>query len=158
MPRYDLPGMPMARYEEIWRELPFKEGPEGPNKGMSWILESENEELEAREGDVTVTKTFLGRVWGTYLALQQKQTRTYRTTPVGNWSVRTTGTVVSARREEWNSGWTELYVAGPEGDTIPSLMKGFEGEAQARGSWEVLGLKVVIAGQVYVVRACERIR
>lgn len=159
MPRFDLPGMPMAPYEEIWRELPFKEGPEGPNQGMSWILESEDDEFREKEGDFTVTKTFLGRVWGTYLALQQQQTRTYWRNPAGGWSVKVTGTMVSARREEWmNSRWTERYVAGPAGDFLPSLMKGFEGEAQARGSWELQGLKVIIAGRVYANRACERIR
>lgn len=156
MPRPDLPGAPMTEYEEVWRELPFKEGPEGPERGISWILESDDRELGEKEGDVTVMKTFLGRIWGTYLALQQEQVHTRRKDQAGGWTVSKTGAEVSARREEWSSGWSARYVVGPGGDTLPSMMKGFEGESQ--GSWRVPGGKVMVQGRPYIVRAFEEIR
>ncbi|KAJ5656952.1 hypothetical protein N7507_008902 [Penicillium longicatenatum] len=78
MPRPDLPGAPDTEYEEVWRELPFRQGPEGKGKGISWVLESDDGDLGEREGEVTVVKTFLGRIWGTYLALQQKQVHVRR--------------------------------------------------------------------------------
>lgn len=156
MPRPDLPGAPVTEYEEVWRELAFKEGPEGPGKGISWVLESDDGESGEEEGDVTVTKTFLGRIWGSYLALQQEQVHTRLKDQAGRWIVSKTGAEVSARREEWSSGWSAPYVVGPEGDTLPSMMKGFEGEGQ--GSWRVTGEKVSVQGRCYIVRAFEEIR
>lgn len=156
MPRPDLPGAPMTEYEEVWRELPFKEGPEGPKRGMSWILESDDGEFGEKEGDVTVTKTFLGRIWGTYLALQQEQVHTRRKGQAGGWIVSKTGAEVSARREEWSSAWSARYVVGSEGDALPSMMKGFEGEGQ--GSWKMPGEKVIVQGRPYIVRAFEEMR
>lgn len=159
MPRPDLPAAPVTEYEEVWRELPFEEGPEGPRKGVSWVLESDDGGVrESVEGEVEVKKTFLGRIWGVYLALRQGQTHVRRRDGTGNWVVKKTGGVVSARREEWSSesGWKERYVVGPEGDALPSMIHGLEGEGQ--GSWKVPGEKVVIQGRSFVVRAFEEIQ
>lgn len=157
MPHPELPGAPMTAFEEVWRELPFREGPEGAKKGMSWILESEHGDLAEKEGEVTVTKTFLGRIWGTYLALQQTQTHSRQKDEAGAWAVKRAGEEVSARREEWSSGlWEEKYVVGPDATAVPSMKSGFEGEGE--GSWRVPGEKVVVQGKSFVVRAFEEIQ
>lgn len=153
MPRPDLPGAPMTDYEEIWRELPFREGPEGAKKGMSWVLESDDGGMS--EGEVTLTKTFLGRIWGTYLALRQTQVHTRKKGSNGDWVVSKTAADVSARREEWSSGWKDRYVVGVDGSTLPSMAAGFDGEGT--GSWRVPGGKVTIQGESYIVRAFEEI-
>ncbi|KAJ5087895.1 hypothetical protein N7456_011511 [Penicillium angulare] len=157
MPRVDLPGEPMTTFEEVWRDVPFIEGPEGARKGISWILESSHDELEnEKEGDVTVTKKFLGRIWGTYLAFQQAQTHSKEKGADGKFSVKRSGAEVSARREEWNgSEWQGKYVLGPEVDAVPSMKTGFEGEG--KGAWRVPGEKVLIDGISYIVRAFEEI-
>lgn len=155
MPRPDLPGAPVTEYEEVWRELPFREGPEGARKGIAWVLESVDGDLGEKEGEVTVTKTFLGRIWGTYLALQQGQIHRRHKAPSGEWVVSKSGTNVSARREEWSSGWSDRYVVGVDGGVLPSMMAGFEGEGE--GSWRVPGEKVTFRGRLYVVRAFEEI-
>lgn len=154
MPRPDLPGAPVTEYEEFWRELPFREGPEGPKRGISWVLESDDGDLSETEGEVTVTKTFLGRIWGTYLALQQVQTHT-RQRDSGRWMISKTGTDVSARREEWNSGWHERYAVGTHAE-LPSMIDGLDGEGE--GSWRRPGEKVRIGGKWYSVRAFEEIK
>lgn len=71
MARPDAPGAPMTDYEEIWRDLPFRVGPEGANGGASWILESDEGALG--EGEHQVNKVFLARIQGSYLALGQRQ-------------------------------------------------------------------------------------
>ncbi|GAB1198319.1 hypothetical protein APSETT444_007638 [Aspergillus pseudonomiae] len=43
MARPDVPGAPVTEYEEVWRELTFKEGPEGSGQGASWVLESKHD-------------------------------------------------------------------------------------------------------------------
>ncbi|OKP12503.1 hypothetical protein PENSUB_1869 [Penicillium subrubescens] len=154
MPRPDLPGAPETEYEEVWRELPFKEGPEGPGKGMSWVLESDDGEPEG-EGEFTVVKTFLGRIWGTYLALEQTQTHIRTRSPSGDLVVRKTGADVSARREEWSSAWENRYVVGVNGEKLPSIGNGFEGEGQ--GYWRVSGERVSVRGRTFIVRAFEEI-
>ncbi|KAJ5157057.1 uncharacterized protein N7482_008157 [Penicillium canariense] len=154
MPRPDLPGAPVTEYEEVWRELPFREGPEGMSKGMSWVLESDDSELE-REGEITVTKTFLGRIWGTYLALQQSQTHKRQKNKSGAWTVIKTGADVSVRREEWSSAWKDRYVVGTAGAVLPSMRTGFEGEG--KGPWRVPGEKLNIDGRSFIVRAFEEI-
>ena len=156
MPHPELPGAPMTAFEEVWRELSFREGPEGAKKGMSWILESEHGDLSENDGEVTVTKTFLGRIWGTYLAFQQTQTHSRQKDEAGAWSVKRTGAEVSARREEWSGVWEEKYVVGPAGSDVPSMKTGFDGEG--KGSWKVPGEKVVIQGKPFVVRAFEEIQ
>ncbi len=73
----------------------------------------------------------------------------------GKASLKRTGAEVSARREEWKSGWEEKYVVGPDGGSLPSMKTGFEGEGQ--GSWRVPGEKVVIQGKSFIVRAFEEL-
>lgn len=155
MPRPDLPGAPETEYEEVWRELPLREGPEGPHKGVSWILESDDGDVGNEEGEVTIIKTFIGRIWGTYLVLRQTQTHTRRKSLAGELVVHRSGADVSARREEWDSGWNGKYVVGAAADTLPSMMVGFDGEGA--GSWRIPGEKVQVQGQSYIVRAFEQI-
>ncbi|KAJ5758160.1 uncharacterized protein N7511_006854 [Penicillium nucicola] len=154
MPRPDLPGAPECAYEEVWRELAFRTGPEG-NGGLSWVLESDSEGRdgdESDEGEVTVVKTFLGRIWGTYLALRQTQTHRRLKDPSGGSVVKKSGAAVSARREEWENGWREKYVVGQDVRYLPSMINGFAGE----GRWKV-GDKVKINGGEYIVRAYENL-
>jgi hypothetical protein len=155
MPRRDLPGSPDKEYEEVWQGLPFREGPEGPGKGLSWVLESDDGDLGSGEGEVTVTKTFIGRIWGTYLALSQIQTHTRQKTPSGDLVVKKSGADVSARREEWGSGWNEKYAVGEAAGTLPSMVVGLDGEGE--GSWRIPGEKVEVQGKTYIVRAFEQI-
>ena len=155
MPRHDLPGAPDKEYEEVWRELPFREGPEGPKKGISWVLESDDGDLGSGEGEVTVTKTFIGRIWGTYLALRQTQIHSRQKTPSGDLVVKKSGADVSARREEWESGWNEKYLVGEAAGSLPSMVVGFDGEGV--GSWRTPGEKVEVQGKTYIVRAFEEI-
>ncbi|KAJ5341516.1 hypothetical protein N7541_010640 [Penicillium brevicompactum] len=154
MPRPDIPGTPETEYEEVWRELPFREGPEGSQKGLSWVLESADEDVE-KEGEATITKTFIGRIWGTYLALQQVQTLKKEKDSTGNMVVNKSGADVSARREEWDSGWKVKYAVGGSSDTLPSMVGGFEKEIT--GSLKVTGEKVFVQGKPFVVRAYEEI-
>lgn len=156
MARHDLPGAPMGEYEEVWRELSPREGPEGQDKGISWVLESDNGDMGNYEGEIKVVKTFLERVQGTYIALRQTQTHTRCRTSTGEWEVTKSGTDVSARREEWDPafGWREKYVIGAVA-SIPSANGGLHGEAE--GSWRVPGEWVVIGGTTYIVRAFEEI-
>ena len=156
MPRHDLPGAPMTDYEEIWRELTPREGPEGKNRGVSWILESVGEDFGDREGEIKVVKTFLGRIWGTYVALRQVQTHTRQKTPSGEWKVSKTGADVSARREEWEPsfGWKAKYVIGKDGNTLPSMNDGFGNKGKVQRS---SGEKIVIGGETYLVRSFEEI-
>lgn len=156
MPRPDLPGNPLTDYEEVWRELPFRLGPEGPNKGISWVLESDTSVPDNQEGIHKVTKTFLGRVWGTFLALRQEQTIVSSKDPSGNWISNKSGSEVAAKREEWDSGWVNRYNVGNENATLPSIQAGLEGEAI--GSWRVVGDKVSVGGEQYIVRAFEELR
>ncbi|CAG8126458.1 unnamed protein product [Penicillium salamii] len=152
MPRPDVPGSPDTEYEEVWRELPFRIGPEGPAKGLSWVLESDDGIIQTG-GEVTVTKTFLGRIWGTYLALRQVRTHRREEDSKGNLVAKRSGFDVSARREEWDSEWKEKYTVGASVSDLPSMVAGFEGD-QSR--WRV-GEKVVVQGQTYLVRAFEEI-
>ncbi|KAJ5085358.1 hypothetical protein N7532_010129 [Penicillium argentinense] len=160
MPHPELPGAPMTAFEEVWHNLPFREGPEGAKQGISWILESDDEDFRQseEEGEVTLTKMFIGRVWGTYQAFQQVQVHSRRKDQDGNWVFKRTGAEVSARREEFSpgAGWVDKYVVGPEGASVPSMKTEFDGEGQ--GSWKVPGEKVVIDGKSFIVRAFEEIK
>ncbi|GAB1214309.1 hypothetical protein ATERTT37_003471 [Aspergillus terreus] len=153
MPRPDLPGAPVTEYEEVWRELPFRPGPEGSQRGLSWVLESKGPEVSSvGEGGVRVERTFLARIWGTYLALRQVQTIVRSGSGV---SVKS-GEDVSARREEWDesTGWTAKYVLGKDGESLPSMADvAHEGE----GEWRTLGGMVRIQEAEYTVRAFEEI-
>ncbi|KAJ5893361.1 hypothetical protein N7495_005052 [Penicillium taxi] len=151
MPRHDLPGAPVAEYEEVWRELPFRESPEGTKKGISWVLESDDGDLSEIEGEVTVRKIFLGRIWGTFLALQQDLTHVRQRSPSGEWLVTKTGGVVSARREEWSDGWMERYAVGRFGGSLPSMARGIQG----MDSWETVGERIDIDGRPFILRAFE---
>lgn len=153
MPRPDVPGAPVTKYEEVWRELAFRVGPEGPGCGVSWVLESKVPVLE--EGiEVRVSRTFIGRIWGTYLALCQEQTLV-RAKGSEAASV-TEGRTVSARREEWNrsSGWSAEYVLGEEGENLPSMVN-ITGEGSTE--WRTPGATVTIQGESYIVRSFEEI-
>ncbi|KAJ5526664.1 hypothetical protein N7513_010823 [Penicillium frequentans] len=154
MPRPDLPGAPETEYEEVWRELPFRQGPEGAKKGISWVLESDDGDLGEQEGEFTVVKTFLGRIWGTYLALQQKQIHVRRKDAAGRWVVSKNGAAASARREEWvGSRWEARYVIGDAGDELASMITGI---AEGKG-WRTPGERIVIHGKTFIVRAFEEI-
>ncbi|PWY69424.1 hypothetical protein BO83DRAFT_428755 [Aspergillus eucalypticola CBS 122712] len=150
MPRADLPGSPIAEYEEVWRELKFQEGPEGPNTGVSWVLESRQKPLDEGE-EAEVERTFLGRVWGTYLALHQVQIHTRPR--CSSTTVVKSGQEVSARREEWDSasGWQLKYSIGPAGAQLPSTT-----QILGDSSWRT-GQTVILAGKEYIVRGFERI-
>lgn len=151
MPRPDIPGNPVSDYEEVWRDLPIHEGPEGRGCGLSWILESENASLG--EGQHRVQKVFLARIGGKYLALYQGQVRQRCQTPQGE-TVKITGDSVSARREEWvGDHWEEKYAWGRNSCDLPSMAKGFDEKLPA--SWYP-GAKVDVGGRRYVVRAFEK--
>ncbi|OJJ43636.1 hypothetical protein ASPZODRAFT_154473 [Penicilliopsis zonata CBS 506.65] len=150
MPRPDLPGAPVRAYEEVWRALSFRTGPEGSPGGISWVLESEENE-EAEAVTVAIKKTFLARIWGSYLAVQQELTvRRWR--EGGEWKKTVvTGGEVSARREEWEgTQWTPVYVVGEQGETLPSLGRSVNDGLQVPGNEAV-----VVEGQRFLVRAFE---
>ncbi|GFF79383.1 hypothetical protein IFM61392_08534 [Aspergillus lentulus] len=151
MPRWDLPGKPVREYEEVWRELPFREGPEGPGRGVSWVLEARGGERGvSRKDGCMVTRVFIARIWGTFVALRQEQMHSGGDSE----AVVNDGREVSARREEWNSttGWKTKYVLGPDADKLPSMTTIDTGD----GDWSV-GSEVIVNGQPYIVRAFERI-
>lgn len=150
MPRPDLPDAPVSEYEEIWRTLDPRVGPEGHNARVSWILESVDSSLDRENGKVV--KTFLGRVGGTFLVLRQTQ---FHARSHGG-EVSKTGSEVSARREEWEegSGWIAKYVVGDDAGSLPSMCAGLGGEDE--GSWKEGG-KARLGETGYVVRALERV-
>lgn len=138
----------MTDYEEVWRYLPFREGPAGPGRGLSWILESDEGVLE--EGQHQVTKMFLAQIGGSYLVLHQKQIHTVGQTALGERAVQITGEEVSARREEWTDGhWEVKHALGPGSDSLPSMVNGLDVEMWGRKSGE----KVTVGGCDFIVRA-----
>ncbi|KAH3552020.1 hypothetical protein KXW20_002258 [Aspergillus fumigatus] len=150
MPRWDLPGKPVREYEEVWRELAFREGPEGPGRGVSWVLEARGDVQGVSGQDAsTVTRMFIARIWGTYVALRQEQMHAGGDSEA---EIKDGGEV-SARREEWDStsGWKTKYVLGPDADKLPSMTIG-----TGDGDWSI-GSEVLLSDQPYIVRACERI-
>ncbi|KAJ5932273.1 hypothetical protein N7516_006762 [Penicillium verrucosum] len=149
MARPDVPGAPMTDYEEVWRYLPFREGPKGLGRGLSWILESDEGVLE--EGQHQVTKMFLARIGGSYLVLHQKQIHVVGQTALRGRAVQINGEKVSARREEWTDGhWEVKYALGPGNDGLPSMANGLDVKMQGRKS----GDKVTVGGWDFIVRAC----
>lgn len=152
MARPDKPGSPMTDYEEIWRHLPRRKGPEGPAHGVSWILESDGGALG--EGRYNITKVFMGRIGATYLALHQEQVHVRSRASDGELLVKIAGGDVSARREEWFDGhWEVKYNLGPSSGDLPSMAKDVEEGRQ--GQWRIPGEKVTVGGHVYIVRAFE---
>ncbi|CRL25920.1 unnamed protein product [Penicillium camemberti] len=148
MARPDVPGAPMTDYEEVWRYLPFREGPEGPGRGLSWILESDEGVLE--EGRHQVTKMFLAQIGGSYLVFYQKQIHVVGQTPLRERAVQITGEEVSARREEWTDGhWEVKYALGPGSDGLPSMANGLDVKMRGCKSGE----KVTVGGWDFIVRA-----
>lgn len=151
MSRPDLPGAPVTEYEEVWRELSFREGPEGPGKGVSWVLESKHD-LELGEGqEVEVSRTFLARIWGTYLVVRQRQV--YVCLAGSKDAVVKTGKGVSARREEWDSTrWSAKYVLGLEGDSLPSAQ-----DVEANEQLRTPGGTILVKGEPYTIRSYEEV-
>lgn len=151
MSRPDLPGSPVTEYEEVWRELSFREGPEGPGKGVSWVLESKHD-LELGEGqEVEVSRTFLARIWGTYLVVRQRQV--YVRLAGSKDAVVKTGKGVSARREEWDSTrWSAKYVLGLEGDSLPSAQ-----DVEANEQLRTPGGTILVKGEPYTIRSYEEV-
>lgn len=148
MPRWDLPGKPVREYEEVWRELAFREG---PGRGVSWVLEARGDVQGVSGQDAsTVTRMFIARIWGTYVALRQEQMHSGGDSEA---EIKDGGEV-SARREEWDStsGWKTKYVLGPDADKLPSMTTIGTGD----GDWSI-GSEVLLSDQPYIVRACERI-
>lgn len=138
----------MTDYEEVWRYLPFREGPEGPGRGLSWILESDEGVLE--EGRHQVTKMFLAQIGGSYLVFYQKQIHVVGQTPLRERAVQITGEEVSARREEWTDGhWEVKYALGPGSDGLPSMANGLDVKMRGCKSGE----KVTVGGWDFIVRA-----
>lgn len=141
MPRPDIPGTPITKYEEVWRYHPVQNYPE---PSSAWILESVDNKLRG-------SKTFLGRIGGVYLALHQEQVHADSSA-----SAAVKGGPVSARREEWTgTQWEEKYVLGPSGKVLPSMQIGIDGIMQK--SWNSLGQKVSVGECQYIVRAFENL-
>ena len=152
MRRPDRPGAPMADYEEIWRYLPWRDVPEESGGNTSWVLESVDCVLG--EGQHLITKQFLAKVGGFYLVQQQEQTHVKTQSAEGEWTVKSIGEQVSARREEWlGDHWAEKYVLGPQGKKLPSMAKDLIGKGQSL--WWTPGEKVTIRDSQYLVRELE---
>lgn len=152
MPRADLPGKPVCEYEEVWRELEFRRGPEGPSTGVSWVLESSQTGSDLEEGEEgDVARTFIGRVWGTYLALRQVQR--HSRSAGSNTTVVKDGEEVSALREEWDAteGWCTKYNLGAEVQQLPSMKDIPDAQEWTNGQ------TVTITGVQFTVRAFEEI-
>jgi hypothetical protein len=156
MPRPDIPGNPVAAYEEVWQDLEPNEGPEGPGKGLSWILESEDENVISGVDGGSAVRTFMARIWGSCLVLRQTQSWRHDTASgnAGGKGMVKEGGEVSARREEWNpsTGWTVKYVLGGEGCQLPSISR-----FQTQESGWKTGQSVIVDGQRYIVRAFEEV-
>ncbi|KAL4756540.1 uncharacterized protein BDW70DRAFT_10577 [Aspergillus foveolatus] len=149
MPRPDLPGAPVKEYEEVWRELPFvrMEG----HENVSFVLESTTGGTQLKEGEEKeVTRTFIGAIWGSYIALRQTQVLAR---PIGETkTVIKSGAEVSAKREEFveGQGFVVRYSLGPEADELPT-----HSEIQLPASDGSLE-RLVVGGQEYVVRSWEK--
>ncbi|KAF8854873.1 hypothetical protein BDZ45DRAFT_747027 [Acephala macrosclerotiorum] len=128
-------GMAVTAYEEVWRVLAPKPGPD-TGTGSAWILESAD-----AEGD---TKTFLGRVGGSYMAMRGKTGEKWKD---GEFGARSEGWDVKERR--WKDKYVIGYIAG-----IPSPAELGTGLFDGEDAWKE-GAKVTVLGQEYIVRAFE---
>ncbi|RDW64319.1 uncharacterized protein DSM5745_09730 [Aspergillus mulundensis] len=146
MPRPDLPGAPVSEYEEVWRELPFPrmEGREN----VSFVMESATGGTLGEGEEKEVTRTFIGGIWGTYIALRQRQVLVR---PVGETKIVVrSGGEVSARREDFVHGGFEVkYSLGSEADKLPTR------EDIRSPSSDGAPEKLVVCGQEYIVRSWE---
>jgi hypothetical protein len=149
MSRPDVPGSPVTEYEEVWRYLSKDEiGMDQVEKPIAWILESDDNDPahDSHQG----TKTFLARIEGRYLALQQmcihsKDQSGDQDKIIGE---------VSAKSEEFaDSHWRVKHTLGLDNFDLPSICDDFEDHDQH--SWEVPGEIVTVRGRRYIVRAFE---
>ncbi|KAJ5389105.1 uncharacterized protein N7496_000173 [Penicillium cataractarum] len=128
MPRPDVPGKPVTEYEEVWRYLSKKEiGMGEMEKPIAWILESEEDVASHYlQGGTT---TFLARIEGRHLALQQMRT--------------------DDRGKPGDSDWEENITGGE----VISIASDFDCHVQY--SWAFTGQKVTVKDRRYVVRAFD---
>ncbi|KAI9368732.1 hypothetical protein BJX61DRAFT_202367 [Aspergillus egyptiacus] len=152
MPRYDLPGLPVRKYEEVWRELSFRSSSGARSRGLSFVLEAGTEGLKLREGEEKeVVRTFVAAISGTYVVLRQSQVLVR---PAGEAKiVPKSGGEVSARREEFSGqdGLQVKYAVGHEAANLPSRLDFCSLEHGSPHSGE----KLVVRGEEYVIRSFE---
>ncbi|KAL3459233.1 hypothetical protein BJX64DRAFT_265259 [Aspergillus heterothallicus] len=152
MPRSDLPGSPVRDYEEVWRKLLFRRA--GESSRVSFVLEAGGN-VQLEEGEKKdVVRTFIGVIWGTYVALRQRQ---ILARPVGeSKTIIQNGGEVTARREDFvrGVGFRVKYSIG-RADYLPVHA---DVEPLMAGGQLVPGKKVVLRGEEYVVRALEDLR
>lgn len=153
MPRPDLPGNPVTEYEELWRYLSKDEiGMDEVESPTAWILESEDDcpSHHLQQG----FKTFLARIEGRYLALQQTRPRATDQMSGSERKRKIVGGEVSAISEEFVDGrWRAKYALGPNHSDLPSIICDFD--ALDQHSWGFPEKKVNVRGCKYVVRAFE---
>ncbi|KAL2869441.1 uncharacterized protein BJX67DRAFT_331739 [Aspergillus lucknowensis] len=152
MPRHDLPGAPVREYEEVWRKLLFRRVDDRPSRGLSFVLEAGGDVGLEQGEEKEVVRTFVGAIWGTYIALRQKQVL-IRPTGDSNTVIKRGGEV-SARREDFvrGAGFRVKYTIGTEAGELPARddvqFLAVDGIRQAND-------KVMVRGQAYVIRAFE---
>lgn len=149
MPRPRVLGTPVTEYEEIWRYLSKEEiGMDQVEGPIAWLLESDDNDAGHR------AKTFLARIEGRYLALQQMQTHGEEQSGEPQTQGKIIGGEVSAKSEEFVDGcWRVKHALGPDYDDLPSISRDFECIDQR--SWEFSGKRVTVRGRGYIVRAFE---
>ncbi|KAL4783909.1 hypothetical protein BJX76DRAFT_242678 [Aspergillus varians] len=151
MPRPDLPGAPVREYEEVWRKLSIRQI-EGYWTASSFVLERGIGETQLGEGEEReVTRTFIGAVGGTYIALRQRQVlvRSAGTTK----TVVKSGGKVSARRDDFvqGKGFAGRYFLGPEAGELPTPTD--IRFPMSDGSLE----RLVVDGEEYTVRSFDKL-
>lgn len=150
MPRPDIPGAPTREYEEVWRELPFRQV-EGHSRLLAFVLESEIGSMQLQEGEEReVSRTFIGAIGGTYIALRQSQ---ILVRPAGETKpVVKSGGEVSARSEEFvrGRGFEIKSLLGPEGGELPS-------RSDIELSFDASSERLMVRGQEYAVRSFEKL-
>lgn len=170
-------GESPAPYEETWRDLPPREGPENlftsnsrANKAQAWILESLDGEdsREAGTENKDAVKTFMARIGGVFLVLQQTQSFVSTQGTLEEAKIKTGGEV-SAILEEWrkeNLGfeasqqkpkWIRKYSLGSHTADLPSLstFHGSRFPGEGEDAWRQPGSVVSVLDRQYIVRAYE---